>query len=128
MSQKNLINRIRKYQDRLVVVQNVIHKDIAILEAQLLKAFDDLWAKRFRGITNYRLAGVQGGCMTNEWVPEVYLYSIADLHVTPTGQWFNNRNQVREPPVPLKDLAQFRKDFKALTGVTMKIAEREMRE
>ena len=112
---------IRSKQEELVRQQRDIKGLVKELGQWLEDTFRLNWNQTFLGVSVTFIPGVDGGSMTNQWEPEVYVYTIGDASPTEVGEWV--RAGVRVPaPVKLNDLQDFFLLFLKQTQVPVKLA------
>lgn len=128
----NQVAKIKSHQDKLVVIEKDIktgckrlEKDIKKLVATRLK--ENFPNTKFIDELDW-LVGVDGGCMTNRWTPEVYFYSVSGFQLSKKGFWFEDTIEKFEkvkPPINTREFLAFLKDLSVELGVKCRMIRHE---
>ena len=122
------IQLVKDEQVTLVKCQKTIRALVAKLSKQVTAYIQNEWDKTFPGVGVYFLSGFEAGCMTDNWVADVYFYGIEDKEFYRGGLYdvYSDdlgRYEVRkvEPPVSITKIRSFLKRMSEETGAKCKM-------
>ena len=119
---KKDIKSVKDEQVILVKCQKTIKDLIKNLSNQVTTYIQNEWDETFPGVKVHFLSGFEGGCMTDNWIANVYFYSIENKDFYRGGFYtlgrpFDFEVIKVEPPIPIIKLRSFIKRMNKETGV-----------
>jgi len=126
MDLREIIKEIKLNQKEYVEIQNEIKTKVDKCSKELVDEFLKRWEQNFPGTKPKILSGLEGGCLTDDWDPELYFYNVDNKIPTDKGFWVENdyrreyiyeTSEKADPPVDLDKMLQFLKDFEEEVGI-----------
>ncbi len=127
------VKTIKTLQSQYVAIQKSIRQRVKIITKPVEKYVNQRLKEEFPENRFYFLAGFDGGSLTEDWFPQVYLYEVDQLSLAKDGCWYKIHRdscvaewfEKRPAPLSAKKLMMVIKKISSEIGIKVLLVKAE---